>query len=56
MIPDLQREPVSRWPRDGGGSFRSVIMASRPLHPRGGQANHRHLEPPALTSIEKIED
>ena len=56
LIPDTQREPVSRWPRDGGGRSRSTIMANRSLHPRGGRGYSSASRAAALTSSEKTEE
>ena len=51
---DTQREPVSRWPRDRGGSGGTVIMADLSLHPWGGQRCLSATRPAALNSLARI--
>jgi hypothetical protein len=35
LVPNPQRGLVTRWPRDGGGRFRPVIVADQSTPPQG---------------------
>src|SRR6478672_102844 len=56
FVPNPQRGLVTRWPRDGGGRSRPVIVAGSSTPPRGGHAWLSARTAAAFSDLGKIEE